>query len=133
VPDEREEAGPGAGSGGGGSAGAGSPAERAACDELATKARAGIAAAHAAASKSCARDEDCAVVTTSVCPPGCEVAAVARTAESTLREAVVNAGRGPCTTWRDRDCLHVTGAPVPSCVPYAATCASGTCAARRAF
>jgi hypothetical protein len=100
------------------------------CEALATKAATELASAHAAAGKSCARDDDCAFVLTSLCPPGCDVAAVAKPSERSFRDAVERVGGGPCAEWRDRDCMRISGAPFPSCMPHVPVCTGGTCAAR---
>jgi hypothetical protein len=106
------------------------PADKSECDKLAAEAHASIAAAQAKAASSCAHDDDCTIVSTAACPPGCEVAAVAKSSERSLGEAVARMGIGPCAEWSNRDCARTTGAPVPSCAPHTAVCANGACSAK---
>jgi hypothetical protein len=103
--------------------------DQSACRETLAHSDEGFKQGVAAASKACARDDECTTVTSS-CRPGCDHDVIAKGALSAYSHQTAPLA-GDCGDFEKRDCVRVLALGVPSCSPAIPVCVDGQCTAKR--
>jgi hypothetical protein len=101
------------------------------CESLLIAAERTLAEARAAATVECATSDDCALIESSACTPGCSDRAVAKSALAGYAATRERLRATSCKRWSDGRCAVTTPKPAPICPAVTLACTDGKCVARQ--
>ena len=99
------------------------------CETILVEAERARLRARAAAPATCKAADDCALVESSACTPGCSDRAVAKSGVAGYAAKRDELRATKCKAWNDGRCAVITPKPMPMCAAATAACVAGKCIA----
>jgi hypothetical protein len=99
------------------------------CESLLVDGERTVATARGKAAVDCKKDDDCQMIETTACIPGCADRAIAKKAAGGYAKEREQVRMGQCKLWNDAECPRTTPKPTPECKPMKAACKANKCEA----